>query len=1730
MTFTLTLLPHEHLPPPLNAWVASNVLLEDVPQADAYLLAVCAILVTFIAIQLRSFARPPPVPLKRLPQRPLLSILFQPDDTMTRTTTVTTTTTTATTTTTTTATTTLNGSVIPKQPASHLRSTFSSTPSVPRWRNRLNQVTQRLNFTGRDKEDPVETIVNHHDNDDNDNDYDNDDDDFADETEDDEEEKEDADRAKTTTATASTAAASSTAPPGAAGSATFAPFHDLPDSFAPLLSSSQLQVLYQQLTADLIHAIQAEATVRMHPGRHEIPLNKDSSRPQLLLDVPSTGCKLSAVAMVGSDGCDSAQDLNVHQPTTKRSTPMVKHAGLVLDPPLPLSNVAPTLIHFPSLFEDNWVPTLRRIQIVRHCMDFLVSMSTFLEKCLWILESQCQIHLGKVRIVPLYKGSNTTTTSNTTTAATSQTTPDWRLSLSFSGHVLLFGWIPIPFISVTLPTFIIPQPHALLTKLLTPQPLASARLRRENIAEQRIALALVRTAESWTSEVKVVATPPALGVEVTLAGGVSIAMELGLGRDPQAGRYRHVDKGGSGDMDSPKNHTTTAGKQNNGGGKGEPTMHSDNSMSSWTTNVDNSAAQTPGGGHRSLLTASSTPLGVAKAFDANELVPWSLVLSAKGTVSHHKLSVHILKFAANYDGLENGVTVKSHFALRGSLAVWLPQASDVSANDSATPMKRRMASFPNQHRRAESFGRLALESEETPSVASLLLFPEECSSFRQEQRMLKYDYAFDVSDHTCIDAITVSVGASHPMLNGGTMVTVILESIYAFGSMAARDDSLFDPSEFKRKREILRHLPATDFTFGINNAFIPPESRSYSDDGQTLFVPSVRGGRMKLRLIGGVDGPEDGSFGSNVSNITPADTVAEGIKLVADFEVPSLILRTEGRVKEFPELDVFEGTKLRTVLAGIVVGGVRAHLRPQVLTAPVSSTGPNIFNPLEAYEIDFSGSSLSLKMKEFTASLGHRRIIFPTESTLVVKVVESVVDMGFEGKTECELGWDFQGLSPILQVTSPGTTPADAVPENKEQVSLLIAPLRQGRFSLKVSPVGGITITKAATVREDKEGLYDWKFFNAIVSPDNESPGRILDVLHDKRTMDKVLQITKLINADLHKILGYGLRQVWRAKEIFDSEGVSDPKHLIPMYKMSRLICLFITGETDRVDEVIPIVRRVVEGDGLDVVKVKELLREHLEHYEDWAPELDRIIRWANVAFGPQPAAQPYVEENVLPLAEIPHYASKFRNIPSASQLYEAVLNKPGLPLDPSFSNLVSRVAPYLNFRQIQFFLEARASSDWQAADLRRIRYVYSIKRKVLDIAESYGGLSFLPQSFLVSVFLGEATRTSMRASTKFRKKKKENTSSSVSLRRRRTSVTSRVRRRRKNDLEAFHREVHAVGENCNMIDYYGGLTPAERVASLVNLSDAYSITKTPEDLVVELESKPLDDADMYELGDSLLGPQDVAVLLQAGLTSVMKSSTVVQLNQRMLLDLICSQPRTFAVAVLSEIGSPSGQGSPRGLTSALMSLLELDQTAFKPHHQIDMHRLLETWLPGLKIPKREDYMAGGRWARQSYYEALFSVATSILEDAEQYAALKGHLQRVRRHSELDPIPQPRDEPVQAPSFGVRDDGEGSGSMSRLKSAVQDAKTLIAEADKYGGQAMLLLLDDEGPAKKSEAYKTAVTLYYEAFAACAKVRALDKHSFHATWFRDFYKRNYDALMIKSMYDNVVGDVDNTRYW
>ena len=64
---------------------------------------------------------------------------------------------------------------------------------------------------------------------------------------------------------------------------------------------------------------------------------------------------------------------------------------------------------------------------------------------------------------------------------------------------------------------------------------------------------------------------------------------------------------------------------------------------------------------------------------------------------------------------------------------------------------------------------------------------------------------------------------------------------------------------------------------------------------------------------------------------------------------------------------------------------------------------------------------------------------------------------------------------------------------------------------------------------------------------------------------------------------------------------------------------------------------------------MKELLRENLNAYDKWAPEIDRAVRWLAVLLGPMPCSQPYVENQILPLSQLPEHLLAFNRIPSVS-------------------------------------------------------------------------------------------------------------------------------------------------------------------------------------------------------------------------------------------------------------------------------------------------------------------------------------------------------------------------------------------------------------------------------------------------------------------------------------------------
>jgi hypothetical protein len=92
------------------------------------------------------------------------------------------------------------------------------------------------------------------------------------------------------------------------------------------------------------------------------------------------------------------------------------------------------------------------------------------------------------------------------------------------------------------------------------------------------------------------------------------------------------------------------------------------------------------------------------------------------------------------------------------------------------------------------------------------------------------------------------------------------------------------------------------------------------------------------------------------------------------------------------------------------------------------------------------------------------------------------------------------------------------------------------------------------------------------------------------------------------------------------------------------------------------------------------------------------------------------------------------------------------------------------------------------------------------------------------------------------------------------------------------------------------------------------------------------------------------------------------------------------------------------------------------------------------------------------------------------------------------------------------------------------ARVQISVADHMGREILEPLLRQSTFSRLDPACSAAVEAYREAFHACSKVVEYDKLAFQSKWFKDFYQRNFDALMIKSMYDNVMDDIDHVRDW
>jgi hypothetical protein len=253
--------------------------------------------------------------------------------------------------------------------------------------------------------------------------------------------------------------------------------------------------------------------------------------------------------------------------------------------------------------------------------------------------------------------------------------------------------------------------------------------------------------------------------------------------------------------------------------------------------------------------------------------------------------------------------------------------------------------------------------------------------------------------------------------------------------------------------------------------------------------------------------------------------------------------------------------------------------------------------------------------------------------------------------------------------------------------------------------------------------------------------------------------------------------------------------------------------------------------------------------------------------------------------------------------------------------------------------------------------------------------------------------------------------------------------------------------------------------------------------------------SDAHALAQGLLGPEETAVLLQAGLASFWQGESV-QINQKLLLDYICRQPPSFLTAVLVEMAA----GSTRALTGVLYALVQMEQDSLRD--PVDMITLISE-RTGVTIPRLSDYMAGGRWARKSHYAAMTVAAQHIIEKGQTHQAVKEHLQTHR------------DPPLCRPVATL--------PRPDIDALVHRAQQAIAAADRQGARCTF---KGNEPRRRERARKA----YEKAFAQCRALLAADPTAIWCDWLKNFWARNHEALTVLSVVRNHQKGIDQVPRW
>ncbi len=660
-----------------------------------------------------------------------------------------------------------------------------------------------------------------------------------------------------------------------------------------------------------------------------------------------------------------------------------------------------------------------------------------------------------------------------------------------------------------------------------------------------------------------------------------------------------------------------------------------------------------------------------------------------------------------------------------------------------------------------------------------------------------------------------------------------------------------------------------------------------------------------------------------------------------------------GRITPIPELRLDDGT-----LGGTVAAEVRLDLGAEI-SRPGEGSG---------FWVIPSGR-LAATLHDSEVTIADKRVTLPQGTRIEGAWREGRIGPKGVKDMALDLSWNLGGGRLLLH-------------GHDRSVSLLSSDLRQGALTVLPGPGGRLMFGG------DRRGLYGVRFFNALLSP-SEDPQQLLEILESDDALRRVVAALEVFNPDLASLLARFRDWVLQARRGLRAEGIERPGDAVPMNRIARILSMVLVGDASLETRIVPLMRRVTEGQGLDRAVAGAILREVFDGGRV-GYEIEAALRWLDLVLSPgEPLSpMPSLPPHEMPLVE--QHREALSHVPSGTELCRALRS------GHVGSRLLKRLLPFatdLTLAQLDALIE----TDITDAARDRFRHVARIKRKVARV-EEWDARSLPARALFVASFLGEAV----------------------------------------------------------------GPLPA------------------------------LGDTDPHWPPPCGLGARDAAVLIQTGLAEGHQGLQS-QINNRMLLELARSRPGDFLREVLVEMGG----FVPRVLSGVLYAFLNQDQDELVS--PLDLAALCEDKL-GFPVPRRRDFMAGGRRARESYYEALSEVAHRVFDDAAPYLARRAWI-----HEDRHPLPT------------IASDRR---DVARLERVAQEA---ILAADERGGEVRF-------EARASVSRKAARAAYEQAFAACRAFLQACPAGFERGWLKDFWARNEEALKVLSVVRNVQQDVDDVRRW